>query len=630
MRAAGDLAARRWLRACGAFAAAVVLAPALAVVLAAAAAPGEALAEGAQIPAELTPADVARYRQIFAVQEAGRWGDADALIADLENPILMGHVRFQRLMHPTDYRSSYAELRDWLSLWADQPDADRIHRLALRRKPSSAAAPRRPAKPDLNGTWRMSVPEQETAAAVTTPVYRPPRSSGQARRVRDAFRHVRAHLRVGEVEHALGDLANGVVINSVFDDTERAILAAEIAAGAFQNGGDALALEMAADAAEKVRQWAPESDWIAGLAAWNLGLYDVARFHFEVAASSGTLGGRELAGAAFWAARANLATHHPEDVVPWLQIAANDPHTLYGQLAARQLGLGPPLEFALPALTAAEVQAVLGVPAVRRAIALSQIGHDTMADREMRALYAAGGLGMAPALLAAAGQHGMASAALRIGRALLNFAGLDYPAALYPLAPWTPESGFNVDRALLHAFMRQESAFNIRALSIDGARGLMQLLPSTASFVAGDTSLMRQNRSRLFSPEYNLELGQRYLRHLLETEGFRDNLMLVVAAYNGGPGNLSRWTRAMGQVDDPLIFMEKVPVRETREFVELVVANLWIYRARMGQQSPTLDSMAANVWPVYRSVDAQIQTASGADPASPRRDPTVFVNARAN
>ena len=604
------------------------IACALAAGLALPAAAQQLVAPGGAIPAELSAADIARYRQIFAVQDGGRWAEADALIAALENPILMGHVRFQRLMHPTDYRSPYAELRGWLAEWADQPDADRIHALALRRKPGGAPAPRSPAKPEVGGIWSLHAAEEPRRPAAP-PTYRPSRSAGDARRVRNAWAHVRGHFRQGDVAAALADLDHGVVINTVFDATERAMLIAEIAQAAFQTGDDALALEMAEQVADDVRRWAPKVDWTAGLAAWNLGQYEVARGHFEIAAGSETLASRELAGAAFWAARASLATRQPENVVPWLQRAAADHHSLYGQLAARQLGIGSAIDFALPTLTPEQIAVARNIPALRRAIALSQIGQDIMADREMRALYAAGGIGMAPVLLAAATEHGMASAALRIGRVLWNYAGIEVAAALYPLAPWTPEGGFAVDRALLHAFMRQESAFNIRALSVDGARGLMQLLPSTASFVAGDRSLMQQNRGRLFLPEFNLELGQRYLRHLLETDDLRDNLLLVVAAYNGGPGNLAKWTRAMGNLDDPLMFLEKVPVRETREFVEVVIANLWIYRARMGQESPSLDSLAANTWPVYRSVDGLIQTARAGD-AAPRRDHTVFVDARAN
>ena len=81
-------------------------------------------------------------------------------------------------------------------------------------------------------------------------------------------------------------------------------------------------------------------------------------------------------------------------------------------------------------------------------------------------------------------------------------------AALFPIPPWQPESGFIVDRALIYALMRQESAFNPRAKSVDGARGLMQLMPATAGFVARQR-FRGSRRNRLFDPALNLELGQR-------------------------------------------------------------------------------------------------------------------------
>src|SRR5690606_29999764 len=150
------------------------------------AAPTAALADDSGLPPELGAADVALYRQIFVVQEEGRWNEADALIARIENPALMGHVRFQRLMHPTAYRSSYAELRGWLSGYADQPDADRIYRLALRRKPGGASNPRPPADPDVGGSWRLNAPERVEAVA-DVPTYRPAsRSAGDWARVRNA------------------------------------------------------------------------------------------------------------------------------------------------------------------------------------------------------------------------------------------------------------------------------------------------------------------------------------------------------------------------------------------------------------------------------------------------------------
>jgi len=561
----------------------------------------ETFSQPTLIPKELSPNDVALYVKIFEVQESGEWSKADSLISEIENPILLGHVKFQRLMHPTDYRSSFNELENWLKIWSDQPDADRIYRLALRRKPKNSADPQSPTSPVPNGKWNIdfSQRKQDTPSLI----YQPIRSDKDSARVKNAFNHVRQHLRKSEVDLALKDLEKGVVINSIFDETERAILSAQIAATAFYNGKDAIALELAKYASEKAKQWRPESDWIAGLAAWNMNLYETARIHFELAVTSGFLGDREHAGAAYWAARANVAVRNAENVLPWLIEASSKPYTLYGQLAARQLGQESPIKFLLPELNNKQIENILDIAAVRRAIALSQAGQHYWADREIRTVFSKGGIGIAPALLTVAGQYGIAASTLYIGRMLSNYSGVDYAGGLYPLAPWEPESGFSIDKALLHAFMRKESAFNTNARSVDGARGLMQLLPSTASFITQDASLMRQNLKLLYLPEKSLDLGQMYIHHLMEMDDFRNNLIMVISAYNGGPGNLGRWIGRMGVVTDPLIFIEKIPVRETREFVASIFSNLWIYRARMGQDSPTLDAMAVNKWPIYKSID---------------------------
>ena len=93
---------------------------------------------------QLSAADIARYRTIFAVQADGAWIKADELIAQLENEILLGHVLAQRYLHPTQYRSRYQELAGWLDRYSDHPDARRIYDLAVKRRPGNAASPRRP------------------------------------------------------------------------------------------------------------------------------------------------------------------------------------------------------------------------------------------------------------------------------------------------------------------------------------------------------------------------------------------------------------------------------------------------------------------------------------------------------
>ena len=77
----------------------------------------------------------------------------------------------------------------------------------------------------------------------------------------------------------------------------------------------------------------------------------------------------------------------------------------------------------------------------------------------------------------------------------------------------------------------------------------------------------------------------------------------MATAWNGGPGNLNKWRRNINHMNDPLFFIESIPSRETRIFIEKVLSNLWIYRLRLGQPTPSLDAIAAGQWPVYKSLD---------------------------
>ena len=78
----------------------------------------------------LSDSDIKKYKNIFAIQKDGEWQEAEKIIDSLENKILLGHVKYQKLMHPTKYRSPYSELRDWLDLYNDHPMAERIWKLA--------------------------------------------------------------------------------------------------------------------------------------------------------------------------------------------------------------------------------------------------------------------------------------------------------------------------------------------------------------------------------------------------------------------------------------------------------------------------------------------------------------------
>jgi len=132
----------------------------------------------------------------------------------------------------------------------------------------------------------------------------------------------------------------------------------------------------------------------------------------------------------------------------------------------------------------------------------------------------------------------------------------------------------------------------------------MQLMPRTASALARASGIALKNRDALYDPGLNLELGQSYLLWLLKSPRVGNDLLRLAVAYNAGPGNLAVWDRHMGPQDDPLLFLETLPSRETRLFVERVMTNLWIYRLRFAQAAPSLDALANGQWPRYQPQDS--------------------------
>jgi soluble lytic murein transglycosylase-like protein len=172
---------------------------------------------------------------------------------------------------------------------------------------------------------------------------------------------------------------------------------------------------------------------------------------------------------------------------------------------------------------------------------------------------------------------------------------------MYPLPPWQPAAGFTVDKALVYGFMRQESAFNPKARSFVGAMGLMQLMPATARLVANRYAPEAAGGNP-WDPSINMSLGQGYINSLLSEAD--DNLVRTVAGYNGGPGNVSRWDNSLNASADPLLYIASIPLNETRDFVQRVLANYWMYQIRLGQPTPSLDQIAAHEWPRYTAQDA--------------------------
>jgi soluble lytic murein transglycosylase len=124
---------------------------------------------------------------------------------------------------------------------------------------------------------------------------------------------------------------------------------------------------------------------------------------------------------------------------------------------------------------------------------------------------------------------------------------------------------------LVTALIRQESRFMPSIESSAGAKGLMQVMPSTADWIAQKIPLSEYN---LENPKDNIRLGTWYLDYTHQQ--YQDHSMLAIASYNAGPGNVERWVNRFG-VTDADEFVERIPFPETRNYVEKVFENYWNY-----------------------------------------------------
>jgi len=546
----------------------------------------------AQLPTVLSQSDAINYRKIFAVQKNGDWRKADKLIKKLDDRLLMGHVMAQRYLHPTKYRSKYKELKGWLAEYNDHHYAPQLYKLALRRRPSNWKYPTKP----QYGRGLYGTP---TKAVIVEKPKRKRLTRKQRQRVYRMKITIKSHLRKGHTL-AVKRLLATAEAQKLFDSYNMDWAYARLGKAYFMAGRDDWAVMWAEKSASRSGKFLSGSHWTAAMAHWRLGNIEEAATHFEKAALYDNSSWTSSA-SSFWAARAHLIARNPAKVTPLLEEAASHPRTFYGMLANKILGREEVFDWAMPSMEGKDVRALQQHDGGRRSLALLQIGQDARAEKEMRQVAKLAPKEMAKGILSIAAQAGMAELTIRLD-AMLHPDGGGLDGAAYPLPSWEPQGGFKVDRALIYALVRQESRFNPNAKSGAGARGLMQLMPGTASFVARDRTYRWNKRVKLFEPELNLKLGQKYISMLLRDKKIKGDLFLMAAAWNGGPGNLNKWRRNVDSMNDPLFFIESLPSRETRSFIEHVLSNLWIYRNQLGQPTPSLDAVASGVWPSYQAL----------------------------
>ena len=308
--------------------------------------------------------------------------------------------------------------------------------------------------------------------------------------------------------------------------------------------------------------------------------------------------------ALYWLGRAGELNQQAEAQEYYRKLCQRNRFTYYCQLARERIkGLAPePIlevtvastepskdgEILAPVVTRADIAQQT---AYRRAIELKTMGLDADAAHEVAVLterYSRDPDALV-ALSTMLNEVGAYHQALRLARARFrdqlertggtispSLWNVAYPTGLLPTIKLQGAKG--VDPYLIAAIIREESQYDVKAVSRVGAIGLMQVMPATANTVAQRVGLPAVGREDLFDQETNIRIGVRYVEQLLEQ--FSGNLVYTIASYNAGPLAVGNWiTQYRGQGEDE--FVELIPYQETRQYVKRVLRSYREY-VRLG------------------------------------------------
>ena len=300
--------------------------------------------------------------------------------------------------------------------------------------------------------------------------------------------------------------------------------------------------------------------------------------------------------ATYWSGQAQSRLGRSDEArARFLEARRNDPFSYYGGIAGTELGddgIAARLE---PAPASSERFERDVQRALARVDLLREIGWSEAAAFEMERVrrHFASYDGALYTLAEALNERGFVTAGILLGREIRRREGAWNARLLRIVYPFpfraiieAEARDRGVDPFLAAALIRQESMFNPTARSGVGALGLMQVMPATGASLARRLGVAGFKPDMLTRPELNVHFGMAYLADQLRSYGGR--LDLVLAAYNAGPGRVSRW-RAFPEYQDRLLFAERIPYEETRDYVRIVQNNRRMYALLYGADAPAAD-----------------------------------------
>ncbi|WP_194482714.1 transglycosylase SLT domain-containing protein [Bradyrhizobium sp. CCBAU 53338] len=294
----------------------------------------------------------------------------------------------------------------------------------------------------------------------------------------------------------------------------------------------------------------------------------------------GSVNPTTLARAGYWQGRAAEAAGRQQEARNAYARAAEQSTSYYGQLARAKLGL-PQIELnSQPRGRGAERLEI-----VRAAQLLYELDERDLAVPMLADMGENGDPEALTGLGELTQRYGDARGMLLVGKAALN-RGLPFDFYAYPVngIPHFTQIGPEVERSVVYAIARQESAFNPAVVSPAQAYGLMQVTPDAARYVCKRHGATYDLSRLKNDPSYNATLGAAELGGLLED--YRGSYIMTFAAYNAGRGSVRKWIDRYGDPRDAKVdavdWVELIPFSETRNYVQRIMENLQVYRARFG------------------------------------------------
>ena len=296
----------------------------------------------------------------------------------------------------------------------------------------------------------------------------------------------------------------------------------------------------------------------------------------------GSVNPTALARAGYWQGRAAEAAGRTQDARSAYTAAAAQSTSYYGQLARAKLGL-PQIE--LNSALAGRARGIERLEIVRAVQLLYDLDEREIAVPIFADMGENGDTDALVGLGELASRHSDARGMLLVGKAALN-RGLPFDFYAYPVTgiPRFKSIGPEVEQSIIYAIARQESAFNPNDVSAAQAYGLMQVTPDAGRYVCKRAGVSFDLARMKTDSTYNAALGAAELGGLIED--YRGSYIMTFAAYNAGRGSVKKWVERYGDPRHPKIdavdWVELIPFSETRNYVQRIMENLQVYRARFG------------------------------------------------